>query len=343
MLKNIDYFERTYTSDRALYWYTRPDFFNILVNRALRTNDIKSIYIFRDHIVDIHKALRKAAKNYRLQLRRQGVQSLVVYRGTTMSKSNYEVLELYGINRYICLNGFVSTTTDEEVAKIYAASNDGSTISSDNVVSVIYVVTIETDNEEVVFINVSDSSAIIDEREILFDIGTTFKVNKIIPQETYKTFYVYMTATHDGIHIAHSLIRADPDALCETTKSRLREWFSFAWKDADLHLTMDGFEKQKKQDGRNGLIGRVLNMANLAAMSTDVARQSSHQLMPRSSNRNHWGLRLIRKVKRTVFETETTCDAFNHIVLSHDASDGYFHENTVALLFSILYDTESYR
>ncbi|CAF3870153.1 unnamed protein product [Rotaria sp. Silwood1] len=255
-----------------------------------------------------------------------------------MSKSDYKVLELYGINRYICLNGFVSTTTDEEIAKIYAASNDNSIISSDNIVSVIYAVTIETNNKELAFIDVADVAAVTDEREILFDIGTTFKVNEIILQESHKTFYVYMTATNNGIQIAHSLIQADPCALCETTKRRLQEWLSFAWKDANLHWTKVVLKKRKKQDGPRSLISTVLYTANLAAISTDVARQSSHKLMPRSSNPKHWGGRIIRKVKRAVFETETTCDALNHSLLSKDGSDGYFHENTAALLNSILFD-----
>ena len=45
-LADIDQFERTYTSDQAVRWYTADSFIYRLINKALRTADIDALYTY---------------------------------------------------------------------------------------------------------------------------------------------------------------------------------------------------------------------------------------------------------------------------------------------------------
>jgi hypothetical protein len=50
-LKAIDDFEKTYTSSNAIQWYTKNFFPFNFINKALRTEDVTSLYKLRYFIV----------------------------------------------------------------------------------------------------------------------------------------------------------------------------------------------------------------------------------------------------------------------------------------------------
>ncbi|CAF1609688.1 unnamed protein product, partial [Adineta ricciae] len=52
-LENIKEFEKHYKPNQAIKWYTRDSFVYKLINKALRTEDIDSLYTYRFYIVDI--------------------------------------------------------------------------------------------------------------------------------------------------------------------------------------------------------------------------------------------------------------------------------------------------
>ncbi|CAF4447174.1 unnamed protein product [Rotaria sp. Silwood2] len=56
-LKNIDDFIKNYTYDDTIRWYTKQCFIYRLCNKALRTEDIELLYIFRYYIQDLCKRL----------------------------------------------------------------------------------------------------------------------------------------------------------------------------------------------------------------------------------------------------------------------------------------------
>lgn len=58
-LENIDKFERTYDSTKAIEWYTSTTFIFKLVNKALRTENIDLLYLFRFYFVDLCKMLKQ--------------------------------------------------------------------------------------------------------------------------------------------------------------------------------------------------------------------------------------------------------------------------------------------
>jgi hypothetical protein len=56
-LAQIKLFEDSYTREDALRWYTKPSFFSILLNKALRVRNIDFLSLFGFFIKDIHDQL----------------------------------------------------------------------------------------------------------------------------------------------------------------------------------------------------------------------------------------------------------------------------------------------
>ncbi|CAF2050257.1 unnamed protein product [Rotaria magnacalcarata] len=55
-IKLIEEFEKTYRSEYPLLWYSKQAFIYRLINKALRTEDVDLLYIFRFFICDLSKA-----------------------------------------------------------------------------------------------------------------------------------------------------------------------------------------------------------------------------------------------------------------------------------------------
>mgnify|MGYP000274180410 CR=1 FL=1 len=66
-LAKINLFRSTYTSDRAIDWYTEDCFVYRLVNQAFRTEDVTLWYLFRFYITDLCIQLKRAHKEQNIQ------------------------------------------------------------------------------------------------------------------------------------------------------------------------------------------------------------------------------------------------------------------------------------
>jgi hypothetical protein len=75
-------FEQTYSSEQALWWYTRESFLYKILNKALRVQNVDLLFLFRFFIRDIHHQLKKY----------QCLSSVRVYRRQLMSIKELQVL-----------------------------------------------------------------------------------------------------------------------------------------------------------------------------------------------------------------------------------------------------------
>ncbi|CAF1634897.1 unnamed protein product [Adineta ricciae] len=307
-LKQIDHFGRTYKADRALYWYTKPSFFNMVINSVLRSNNVGALYVFREQILDIRMGLAVKCKEQIKQWQRDGFRQRPLYRGTTMDQEKYQELQTHSIDHFISFYGFLSTTYEESVAQIFAASGD-ETLSAKNQVSVIFVITVPTLSEfddDLVFANVSSVTAVSDEEEILFDIGTTFKVESTIYEPQNKTYYVRMLATSEGARAARRVMLENWVALCDLMVNRVNEWYDFA-RDGCKELLS---KKDLKELPWNHVLQRIVYTNNLMTTTAAITRQNPFQALPSKSRalvknadrgvlQRAWGY-----MKRHVFRTD---------------------------------------
>ncbi|CAF0891661.1 unnamed protein product, partial [Didymodactylos carnosus] len=105
----IDDFEENYSSDKAVWWYTRDCFLYRILNKALRVQDVDILFKLRFFIKDLHQQLE--------QLRSQNNETgtLTVYRGQAMVKEEFNKLQNH-IGGFLSMNNFLSTSTDQRVS-----------------------------------------------------------------------------------------------------------------------------------------------------------------------------------------------------------------------------------
>ncbi|CAF4203197.1 unnamed protein product, partial [Rotaria sordida] len=198
-LQNIQEFERTYTSDDAIRWYTKDCFIYRLVNKALRTEDIDVLYTFRYFIIGLSACL---GKYHQLWKQCQKIEILRLYRG--IKQTNDETKRLKeSIGSLISTNGFFSTTKSKSVAKIYAGIGYNDTKYE----SLLFEIDIDTQTHaNCIFADISSYSHFADEQEVLFDLGTVFEIVSVDYNSTDKYWICRMMTTSRGMEIAEEYL-----------------------------------------------------------------------------------------------------------------------------------------
>lgn len=187
-LKKIELFRNKYTSDKAIEWYTRDSFVYRLVNKALRTEDIDLLYLFRFYIIDLCSQLEQESRN-----RGNDIEVFVLYRGQQISTDEFNRLK-ENIGVLISINGFFSSSHDINMAQGFiAGAND-----TEEMKNVVFQIRARSNLEKIVFANIDKYSRITDEQEVLFNIGSVFKIDDVQFDSNLHLWKIEMTATDDG-------------------------------------------------------------------------------------------------------------------------------------------------
>ena len=190
-LKNIEDYRQNYKKEDAICWYTRDCFLYKLLNKALRTEDVHSLYKFRTFIVDLC-ALIKELRDQRLS--NHGPETLTLYRGQFITKGELAQLRAND-NQLISTNGFISTTREREEAIKFLRGKP----RSPDLLPLLFEITAETNSSNVTFADITHLSAFENEKEILFSLGAVFKIDSIDKSLLVQNLtIVKMKATDDG-------------------------------------------------------------------------------------------------------------------------------------------------
>ncbi|CAF2031563.1 unnamed protein product [Rotaria magnacalcarata] len=120
--KDIHLFNRTYWPTDAINWYTQDKFLFRLFNQACRTDDIDLLFNFRFFIHDLHHKLKEIYCEQ--QLKRNQQQTIIVYRGTIMSKDEIQMLLAHTSERkLIWFTTFVSTSLKKVAAEKFVCKS----------------------------------------------------------------------------------------------------------------------------------------------------------------------------------------------------------------------------
>ncbi|CAF1157287.1 unnamed protein product [Didymodactylos carnosus] len=179
-LKIVEEFELYYDACNAIFWYTRPTFLYRLLNKALREQDIDTLYAFRYFIRDLHLQLKERHGLHQPILAEAAttacpLTSIVttnnlvveitetVYRGQLMDNNEFNRKIQDNVGGFFSVSSFLSTTHDRELASFYAG--DGSNYVSQ---SVLFQIDIDTNVNKFPYANISTESAFDqEESEIL--------------------------------------------------------------------------------------------------------------------------------------------------------------------------------
>lgn len=113
-LKIIDEFESHYDEHTPIWWYTRECFTYQLLNRALRTQDVKILIKIGFFLHDVHRHIERVHSESR-----HSDDVFIVYRGQGMSITEFEKIKRRSGGLF-AFNSFLSTSSDETVSMKFA-------------------------------------------------------------------------------------------------------------------------------------------------------------------------------------------------------------------------------
>lgn len=114
--KQIEDFEQNYQFFRAIFYYTKESFVYSVLNRALRTQQTNVLMKMGFFIRDLYEQIE-----YGHDQTRQTHETITVYRGQGMSKSDFEKLR-QNSGGLLSFNSFLSTSLNSDIARIFAYS-----------------------------------------------------------------------------------------------------------------------------------------------------------------------------------------------------------------------------
>ena len=188
--KTIDEFARTYSPDKAIWWYTRDCFIYQMLNRALRLLEGDTIVDMGFFIHDLHQQLGQLHK---AQLDRYGGKPFIVHRGQGFTEENFAKLQK-NKGGLLGFNCFLSTSKDRSKSLKFA--KNGATKSG--MVGILFIITIDPNLTQTPFADISDISFYPNEAEILFAMHTVFRIGQIQAVKGYNGFFeVHLSLTRD--------------------------------------------------------------------------------------------------------------------------------------------------
>ncbi|CAF4210440.1 unnamed protein product, partial [Adineta steineri] len=186
-LNHLHEFQSSYSSDNVLWWYTRESFFYKTLNEALRKENIHMICLYRSFIIDIQNQLQ----NHQYQWATR------VYRSQLMSIDELNYLK-NSVGQYVSVNSFLSTSSQKESATFYLGDTNHQRTGFEKV-----LFEIDADPKVVTtkpFADISEFSDFIDESEVLFMLGSIFRLNSIIHDDENQIWIIDMCLCSDDEH-----------------------------------------------------------------------------------------------------------------------------------------------
>ncbi|CAF0951271.1 unnamed protein product [Didymodactylos carnosus] len=178
----IDEFELTYSPSNALWWYTRESCLYKILNKALRCQDIDTFALHIDCISGISDGHSPSSitRAYRAQL---------------MSSEELDRIRS-SIGSYISMNSFLSCTLSREIALFIISST--STQISNILEAVLFEIEIDPLLEGTKpHADISSESYFQNEKEVLFMLGSIFKIHSITETDNIWTVKLLLSSEND--------------------------------------------------------------------------------------------------------------------------------------------------
>ncbi|CAF0878209.1 unnamed protein product [Adineta steineri] len=230
-LSNLREFQEYYLPDKVLWWYTKETFLYKILNAALRTQNIHVIFLFRSLIYDIYRQLQKY----------QSKKFVRVYRCQLMSNDELDSLK-QNIGQFISISSFFSTTDDRSTA-LFLLGDITTQIDSQRV-----LFEIDADPRMVntkPFANISKHSYFPVESEVLFMIGSIFRLNNIGRNDD-QIWIIKMTLCGDDEHDLKQVLMYMKQQI-ESREMNLRILGNLLWEMGKFDLAEKYFTRSLKQ------------------------------------------------------------------------------------------------
>jgi tetratricopeptide (TPR) repeat protein len=169
-MQKIDDFKKKYTPTKAIHYYSQDSFVFRQVNQAFRLEDIERIFTFRVYVTDLYQQIVECARS-----RPISQSHFPIYRGKKLSNTVLQQL-FDNKNKLISINGFLSTTQDIHVAKMFAGVDQ----AREGYESALFELYIDEGSMmRNPFANIKENGMNKDELEILFTMGSVWLLEKM--------------------------------------------------------------------------------------------------------------------------------------------------------------------
>ncbi|CAF1481415.1 unnamed protein product [Didymodactylos carnosus] len=264
-LKRIQTFWNDYHPSKAIWWYTSDSFLYRLLNRAFRTENILLLNAFRFFMIDLRNQLSEL---YQTQYT-NNTQIFYVYRGQGMSVKELQKIR-DNIGGFLSINTFFSTTVSSSLAADFAGDSFSQLIYER---SVVFQMEIDPRicPSRSPFANISKHSSMPSEDEILFSMGTIFRIDLVEELEIGGLWIVTLTMTNE--------YDKNFDRLCDLYQQNLNEKPEYIII-GDLYISAGQYEKAELHylkrlyvpDVDIGLINRQLGYIYYLEDENDLAK-----------------------------------------------------------------------
>lgn len=154
-------FERGYTKEKAINWYTKESFLYNRLNAALRESDAELLVKLGFYIRDLHESIEELQETEKNKKK-----VLTLFRGQGIDPTQLQKLMITG--SLIAFNSFLSTTIDKAIAKGFLKNKPPES-------SVLFIMNVERKNFSTRFAYINDHSD-FKEKEYLFSMHSIFRV-----------------------------------------------------------------------------------------------------------------------------------------------------------------------
>ncbi|CAF1291173.1 unnamed protein product [Adineta ricciae] len=190
--KKVKQLEDEYDKHTPIWWYTTERFLYGMLNRALRVMDGKVMTLMGFFISDLHRHIEELHKQQFGD--KASVETFTVYRGQGLSKKAFDEL-VASKGGLMSFNNFLSTSTNRNVSLIFTLGSE----KSGDVVSALFVMTINSKESTAVLASVRDISQFAQEEEVLFSMHSIFRINDVKPMQGNEEVYeVELSLTSDN-------------------------------------------------------------------------------------------------------------------------------------------------
>ncbi|CAF1397448.1 unnamed protein product [Adineta steineri] len=189
-------FARDYRSDDAIYWYTKPCFLHQLINKALHWDSVMASYTFCYFVIDLSVRIQEMA----MDTKQCHNSPFRVYRGSIICREEVEQLS---VGTLVATRGFFSTSKNSDVAKQFLAIDPDTNMPPHHSIEdkqqfVLFKIDVDyIRSPKIIVADVSSQSAVPEEHEMIFDIGTTFIIKKVAYDSSLKIWFIYLESSSE--------------------------------------------------------------------------------------------------------------------------------------------------
>ncbi|CAF0713579.1 unnamed protein product [Adineta steineri] len=249
ILEEILTIEQQYTGKSSIWWYTKESFLYRMLNKALRIQDIDTIYAIRTYIRHLHEQL------VQLYSKSDSCSTTTLYRGQLMTNSDFEELK-QNQGGLLFFSNFLSFSENLSVAKTFANNNSNDPTKT-GVIFALQANHSPTNN--VAFANIHQYSCFEDEKEWLFSIGSIFHIGWRMKFNNDGIWYVKLNLTNERNLQSLGLARHISNFI--KSQNLLIELGKLMWEMGEYEQTEKFYRKALETEDdwrcRSGILNRL--------------------------------------------------------------------------------------